>query len=412
VTRLLGFVVHNWPLKVAAVVLASLLYGVLVLARDAQQIPVQIPIEARGQPEDAFLLSQLGQVTRVRYIAPPDVTVNSLSFNAWVDLSNVPLGDGTRTVEVQVEPIDNRIRPLTWEPQQILIRLDSVETRMVPVQVDQGEVPAGLEVQPPDVVPQSVQIRGPASVVARVDRVIGSITIDPAGIDIDRQVELVPVDSVGVAVQQVEVEPSTVRIRVAVTREGETRSLPVHPLTTGLPAPGFELAGISVSPLAVTVGGDGEQLAALSRIDTEPIALDGATQTIDRPVDLALPNGIFAVSEEQVRVVVTFRPVSGTRSFTAGLRLDGALSDRSYELSTDEVLAVIGGSVADLDRLEGARLELDVPVGGLPPGRHEVEVTANLPAGLTLVSASPRTVIVTIGEPAAQSPPTSPSPSP
>ena len=82
----------------------------------------------------------------------------------------------------------------------------------------------------------------------------------------------------------------------------------------------------------------------------------------------------------------------------------------NYALSTDRVLVTIGGSTADLDRLSGATLVVDLDVAGLKPGVHDVPVTANLPAGTTLVAANPATVAVTISE-APASPAASPSPS-
>ena len=54
-----------------------------------------------------------------------------------------------------------------------------------------------------------------------------------------------------------------------------------------------------------------------------------------------------------MQVTVKLRPVTGTRTFEAGLVLVGARPDLAYELSTDRVLVTIGGSIADLDRLSG-----------------------------------------------------------
>ena len=61
-----------------------------------------------------------------------------------------------------------------------------------------------------------------------------------------------------------------------------------------------------------------------------------------------------------------------------------------YDLSTTHAIAHVGGSVADLDRLDAATFNCSRHVGGLGPGVHEVTLTALLPAGLTLVSITPR----------------------
>jgi hypothetical protein len=67
--------------------------------------------------------------------------------------------------------------------------------------------------------------------------------------------------------------------------------------------------------------------------------------------------------------------------------------------------------VADLDRLEGGTLVATLDVTDLVVGEHEVPVTADLPAGVTLVTATPPAVTVTITAPSAAAT-TAPGPSP
>jgi YbbR domain-containing protein len=97
-----------------------------------------------------------------------------------------------------------------------------------------------------------------------------------------------------------------------------------------------------------------------------------------------------------VKVTVTLRPVTATRTFDAGLVIVGARPDLVYALSTDRILVTIGGSIADLDRLSGTTLVLTIDVSGLGAGTHSVQATANLTTGLTLISASPNPIEVTI----------------
>jgi YbbR domain-containing protein len=75
-------------------------------------------------------------------------------------------------------------------------------------------------------------------------------------------------------------------------------------------------------------------------------------------------------------------------------------------------MVTIGGSTADLDRLVGSALLVDLDVTGLGPGTAAVPVSIDLPTGPTLVSANPATVSVTITATATPSPSTGPSASP
>ena len=113
-----------------------------------------------------------------------------------------------------------------------------------------------------------------------------------------------------------------------------------------------------------------------------------------------------------VRVTITLRPITATRTFNAGLILVGARADRVYTISTDRVLVTIGGPVADLDRLSGSVLVMTLDVSGLDAGTHGVSVGANLVTGLTLIGASPNPVSVTIDLIATPVPSPNPSPTP
>ena len=119
----------------------------------------------------------------------------------------------------------------------------------------------------------------------------------------------------------------------------------------------------------------------------------------------ALPSGVQALGVTTVQVTVKLRQITATRTFEAGLVVVGARSDLVYSLSTDHVLVTIGGSIAELDRLSGTNIVLNVDVSGLDPGTHDVTATANLTTGLTLISASPNPIKVTVSTPA-------PSPAP
>jgi YbbR domain-containing protein len=409
-TRVVRFLVRNWPLKAAALVFATLLYGMLVVSQNERTVNVSIPVSAINQPAGVVLLSNLDSVTQVKFFAPQDsAALDSSSFRATVDLSNVDPKVGRVLVPVHVEPLDDRVQILEVRPSRINIEVDQLASRSVPVVVEKGPVPSGLDVRPAVLSTDTVTVKGPASEVRRVDRAEARIQIDPGGIDFDRDVELIPVDALGNELAPVEVEPATVRVRVAVFTDRRTRSLPVKPNVTGTPASGFEVASVAVQPLVLTVEGDADQLAGLSSVDTAPISVSGATGSVSTSVGLALPSGVLPIGGELVQVTVSIRQVTATRTFSAGIVISGSRSDRVYTLSTDQVLVTLGGSAADLDGLEGRAFTVQAAVGGLEPGRHEVGVVANLPAGLTLVSASPPSVVVTVALPP---PSAAPSPTP
>jgi YbbR domain-containing protein len=396
VTRVLGVLIHNWPLKLAAIGLATLLYGGLVLSQSSATLTGVVPVTPREQPPDTFLLTTLRPVTEIRYFTPSDVRPISSDFEAWVDLSDVAPGSGRRSVPIQLRSIDPRVRVLDFEPQTVTIELDRVAQKTVSVEVERGDVPVNMSVGPVTVDPAQVRVVGPASVLARVVAAQATVIVQPSGIDVDQDVELVPVDDVGDAVAQVRLEPATARVTIPIFSDRETRQLPVRPQITGSPAAGFELIAPTVEPRFITVEGDADELAALTTVDTQPIPVTGFSTSRTLEVGLALPTGVVALDAQEVTVTIGVRAVTGTRTFEVGMRLIGVQPDLSYKVGVDRVLITVGGTAPELDRLIGASLAVDLDVTSLGPGTTDVAVSAALPAGVSLVSASPQRVQVVV----------------
>ena len=406
-TRLLGVIVHNWPLKLAAVGLATLLYGGLVLSQSTQEYKGVLAVGVVGQPDDTYLLTAVEPVTVVRYFAPSGVRAFASTFTATIDVSDVTPGGGPARVPIVITSLDDEITVLGSDPDAATVELDALETKTVPVVVDRGTVPDGLELGETTVDPASVQVSGPSSVVRNVVGARADIRIQPGGIDVDQDVLLVPVDGLGDAVTPVQVEPTTARVTIPVFSDRQSRTLPVSPVVTGTPAAGFEVASVTVEPSVVTVEGDADELVELERIDTVAIPVTGLSSDSTVEVALATPTGVIPLDRDTVEVTITLRQVTATRNFDVGLSLVGASSDLVYEPSVDRVIMTVGGSVADLDRLTGATLVAFLDVTGLDPGTSPLAVTADLPAGVAFVGASPATVTVVIRAP---EPPPTPTP--
>jgi YbbR domain-containing protein len=301
VTRVLRVLVHNWPLKLAAIGLASLLYAVQAFSQSTQPFDGNIPVEVRGQPPQTFLLTEPEPVTTIRYVSPSGATPISSTFEAWIDLAGIEPGTGPKSVPVHVRSIDDRISVYSSEPDRMTIELDNVAERTVPVTVAQAAPPDGVELGPMTLDPTQVTIVGPASVLDQVVEARANVLIRPGGFDVNQEYELVPTDALGNAVAQVNVKPATARVVIPVFSNRSSRTLTISPLITGDPAPGFTLIGATASPLVVTVEGDVDELAPLSTIDTAPISINGLSSDQVLETTLALPTGVVALDVASVR---------------------------------------------------------------------------------------------------------------
>ena len=413
-TRLLRIIVHNWPLKLAAIGLATLLYGGLVVSSSTTTYAdAPIPVTAINQRPDTFLLNQLDPVTEVRYFSPSGRRPVASTFTATVDLANVPAGTGAVSVPVRVVAAEGSdIQVIGFTPDRVTVELDTIAQREFRVDVAIAPLPPGLSTGAPTIDPATVVVSGPKSIVDTIVAVRADVTVQPSGISIDQDITPIAIDAADAPVAPVSIDPPTVNVTVPVFQDVRNKTLPVTPVVTGQPAPGFEVDAIVAQPSVVTVAGDAEELGGLTSLETDPLSVNGASEDVSAEVGLVTPEGVVPVDAATVTVTITLRPVTVTRTFEAGLDLTGEQPGTTYAVSVESVLLTLGGSIADLDRLSGATLVGSLAVGELGPGTTDVTVTVDLPAGVTLVAASPEIVAVTVTLPPSPTPAAVASPTP
>ena len=405
-SRLIRAIVYNWPLKIAAIALATLLYAGLVVSQTTFEIPVAIQITPLNQPANAVLLGNLPPVTRIRYVSTgdPGAGPTPASFRATVDLAPVDPKAGSTYVKVDVVSVDNRFLVVDYEPRGINVELDPFTSKSVPVRVQTNTVPANLDVRAPDISPANVTVSGPASVVNLVVAARADVIVDPNGIDVDRDVPLIPVDILGNLLRPIQITPLTAHVHIAVLNNRETKLVPVNPTTVGTPPTGYVLVSVVAEPAAILVESDADKLGPLAKADTQPIPIGAVTGTLSVDIGFALPADVLPVGQTTVHVTVTIRPDTGTRTFQAGLVVVGQHADLTYTLSTNQVFVVIGGPLADLDRLDASAFTVNLDVSALTTGVHALEPSPSLQAGLRLLSVQPATVTVTVAPRASPGP--------
>ncbi|MDA8172209.1 MAG: CdaR family protein [Nitrospiraceae bacterium] len=83
--------------------------------------------------------------------------------------------------------------------------------------------------------------------------------------------------------------------------------LPVEPDIKGRPAPGFTVYEVQTTPDRAEAEGPKETLSRLDSLKTEPIDISGASDSLDKDVDIKIPDDIDKVEPRQVGVKVVIR---------------------------------------------------------------------------------------------------------
>ena len=96
---------------------------------------------------------------------------------------------------------------------------------------------------------------GTQSAVNQVVAAVARVRIDPSGLKVDQQVDLVAVDVRGLEVGPVTIKPSSVHVTIRIGSLLTSRPLPINAIVTGTPANGFELTGVTLDTPTVTLEG-------------------------------------------------------------------------------------------------------------------------------------------------------------
>jgi YbbR domain-containing protein len=412
VRRFLAFLVGNWPLKLGAIALATVLYGGVAISENTGTWPNPVPIDVLNPPTNAAVLDFLGSVTSIRYRAPLEVAsqITNGSFRASVDLSNVQPQPGGAPIDVAVNvfAIDRRVQIVDFSPPAVRVRIDTVQTSSLPVTVDYGVAPEAFQIGAPQVTPTRVSVTGASSRVASIRSITARVTIDASGLNVDQEVNVLPLDEQGSEVPGLRVQPSRVHVRISVARELANATLPVVPRLVGVPASGYQVTATAVDPLVLGVGGEGPVVARLANLDTAPIDVAGNSVGFVSDVAVVAPPGITITGPATVRVTVTITPIPATRVFEIALETRGDRSEFSYGLSKGTVLITLSGPAPVLDGLDASQLHAIVDVAALGAGSSTVFVNPIVPPTVKLVGINPASVDVVVRA----APPGSPSPSP
>ncbi|NPV49385.1 MAG: hypothetical protein HPY69_20765 [Armatimonadetes bacterium] len=255
-------------------------------------------------------------------IEPPEVTLTlvgrSSAFDRLAahnprliaDLSQATVGPYNAVLQPDDLPTGLQIREMPRST--ALIELDEVATASKPVYVElRGRPAQGFAVNSWQVRPNEVTVRGPSSLLLRVDRVVAEVDVSGRSTTLSATVTAGVRDAANVLLTGVTVEPATVTVTVFL-RQVNTKTVPVVPILTGS-APGLEISSVVVNPSVVTLEGPAAVLSGVDSVQTSPLDLRQVSGRGTLSAVLRVPPGCSVLGASSVRVTITVRP---GRSYT------------------------------------------------------------------------------------------------
>ena len=295
---------------------------------------------------------------------------------------------------------------LTASPRNINIDIEEMVSKEFVINATEaGTTPAnGFEVGEMTVEPETVTIRGPGTLIDKIERV--NAIVDVTGIRTDKDIEPVIriTDKNGEQITDTQMsylsmnvteEEMNVHVTVYAVRSGV--SLKVE--TSGEPASGYTVGNIAVTPSTLSVVGSRAVLDMLEQngnvititADSGLVDVTDKVSDVSVKIDIRhiLPEGLSLASQISTTAVVSVQILpANSRSVTVETRnidLSGLADGYSCVFESSSLEIKIQGSPEILGGLSASDLRASVDLSGLMIGRQKVPVSVDLPDGCSLV---------------------------
>lgn len=395
--------------NVATFLLALLLAFFIWMSASETEDPIrtrflEVPLEYVGLPADTTLVDvDPRQTVQIRLEGPDSVLrlYNPEDFTATVDLSQVPSGE---RVSVDINVISTRMgADISFiTPEQVDVTLEQQVTRDIPVELDiRGSVARGHTQGEALIEPETIRVSGPASQVNELNFALVTIFLNSTVESLVETSSPIFYDQAGRVASVSTLTSSTDEVTVTIPVEesaGFADKL-VTVVWTGEPAPGYRLLSVTADPPSVLVEGRPAQVNLLASVTTEPIDIDGLTESFQQVAVLDLPVGISVDADANVMVNIEIEPILTTSSYNRVPEVRGMRAGYEALVEPEQVRVVLFGPLPLLDALAEDDVRVILDLFGLEPGRYSIVPDVDIPdRGIEIRSVQPSAVMVTISE--------------
>jgi YbbR domain-containing protein len=374
-------IIRSLPTLLTALVFAIAVWIFAVTQADPAETrtyPRAIPIEIIGLDPNLTITNEIAQQVNLAIRAPASIHAqleNDINLiDVTLDLSGLESGVHTLTPQVNLGVSPAEIMRIS--PSSIFIKLDAIITESFPIDLRViGNPTIGYEIQTPVLSDENVLVSGPESIIETIDQITAEVNITDASEEIQRTIELIPIDADGNPVAGVSLNPVSVEVTVPVTQRGGFRTVVVRIVTSGQIAPGYRLTTIFANPPSVTIFSANPDLVETipGFVETTPINLNMASEDIEIRVALNLPEGINVVGSQNVTVQIGIDPIQSSISFTnIPLQIEGLGENLQVELSPENVDIFLSGPLPLLDELNQSNILVLIDLADRGPGTYQL----------------------------------------
>ncbi|WP_284642564.1 CdaR family protein [Paenibacillus silviterrae] len=304
--------------------------------------------------------------------------LNTAEYSVEVNLTKVGKGEHILAVTPVNFPSNVTVK---INPGTVKVVVDKKENKSMPVTVNVTGIPGvGLKAGQPVAKPNRVTVTVPSDSADTVESVRADISVEKATTPVSNKVRLVAYDKDGKPMEKAVISPAVVDVEVPIT--SPFTLVPLQLKLVGEPPPGFAVGSLRQSVDKVTVYGPQSVLDRLEFYEGPQVNLAELKEDKEFTLDIPLRNKATQLDPGKVTVTVDIVP-SVTKTL-AGIPVSIIGQNDGFNTTVispqqGQLNLTVEGAPDILGMLKPQDIQAILDVSNLPPGRHEVSVTWNLP---------------------------------
>jgi len=394
----------NLSLKILSAIFAVVLWTVIVNVYDPttsytfSNVTVQlINTESLTDKNYSYEIVEGGKISV--YVSGPKSIVTNIKASdivATADLSKISAFADYVDIHVSVVK-DGQVLNVEATPKTSAVRLsiENRDTKTVNVVSDiTGSAADGYAVVRRVLNPTSVKVTGPSSVIDNID--YAGISFDVTGATADvtgtADIHLYDSDNNEINDSSVELTQTSVGYIAQVVR---TKTVSIEVKTSGKPADGYRVSGVTLNRDSVVVYGDTNMLNSLDKIviPASNINVDGLTENKVYKFGLTDYIDKSLTILDNARIEVTVRIEStGNKTITlntSDIKVSGLETGMSYSFEDRTFSIDVEGSEAAIAALDASAITMTADLSTYTTsGIQSITLSVKLPDGVTLKKAA------------------------
>ena len=295
----------NLPVKILALIASIIMWG-YVMNEENPSVNGRytVPVEIVNAPEGYDVNMGVREVTlKVRAPRSLMAAAHESDFKAVIDLSGDTEGEYDEKIRTV---IPQGFELLGMSDDTVHVTMEALIAHGVPVDiVVNGKAAQGMELGEIKPAQQYVNVYGPRHLVDSIVKASGKIKLADNNSDFTMRVKLTAVTADGENINNLAVLPGELDVTVQLVPGEGKKIVPVKPAVSGILPEGYVLGEVTVQPNQVELAGANKTLADIKNVDTVPVSLHGVTSTLDKDVELSLPEGIAStVKKVTLHIVI------------------------------------------------------------------------------------------------------------